>query len=67
MKLGFERGALADLNEIFAYIAQNNPEGAPKLVARIEKAAARIAEMPYMAATTAVGRGVVSTMRTACS
>jgi len=52
MKLGFELGALADLNDIFAYIAQNNPEGAPKLVARIENAAARIAETPYMGEAT---------------
>ena len=59
MKLGFERGALADLNEIFAYIAQNNPEDAPKLVARIEKAAARIAETHTLARRqTSQGSGV---------
>jgi len=26
MKLRYERGALADLEEIFAYIARDNPE-----------------------------------------
>jgi plasmid stabilization system protein ParE len=52
MKLRFERGALADLDEIFAYIVQDNPEAAAKLVARIEKAAARIAETPYMGEAT---------------
>ena len=52
MKLRFERGALADLDEIFAYIAKNNPEAAAKLVARIENAAARIAETPYMGEAT---------------
>ena len=36
MKLRFERGALADLDEIFAYIAADNPVAAARLVARIE-------------------------------
>ena len=39
MKLRYERGALADLEEIFAYIAQDNPQAAARLVARIEQAA----------------------------
>ena len=52
MKLRFERGALADLDEIFAYIAQDNREAAARLVARIEQITARIAETPYMGAAT---------------
>jgi plasmid stabilization system protein ParE len=38
MKLRYERGALADLDEIFAYIAADDPEAAARLVARIEEA-----------------------------
>jgi plasmid stabilization system protein ParE len=41
MKLRYERGALVDLHEIFAYIAQDNPSAAARLVARIEEVAAR--------------------------
>jgi toxin ParE1/3/4 len=52
MKLRFERGALADLDEIFAYIAQDNREAAARLVARIEQVTARIAKTPYMGAAT---------------
>jgi toxin ParE1/3/4 len=52
MKLRFERGALADLDEIFAYIAQDNPPAAARLAARIEEVAARIAEVPYMGEVT---------------
>jgi hypothetical protein len=36
MKLRYECGALADLDEIFAYVAANSREGAGHLVARIE-------------------------------
>jgi len=56
MKLRYERGALADLDEIFAYIAQDDREAAARLVARIEDAAARIAETPYMGVTTRKSR-----------
>jgi plasmid stabilization system protein ParE len=35
MKLRYERGALADLDEIFAYIAADNREAAARLVDRI--------------------------------
>ena len=48
MKLRYERGALADLDEIFAYIAADNPAAAARLVDRIEDAARRIAATPYM-------------------
>jgi hypothetical protein len=37
MKLRFERGALADLDEIFAYVAKDKPGAAAQLVARIEQ------------------------------
>jgi toxin ParE1/3/4 len=52
MKLRYERGALADLHEIFAYIAQDNPHAAARLVARMEEVVARIAETPYMGEAT---------------
>ncbi len=52
MKLRFERGALADLDEIFAYIAKDSHKAAAQLVARIEQATAEIAERPHLGATT---------------
>jgi toxin ParE1/3/4 len=52
MKLRYERGALADLAEIFAYIAADNREAAAHLVARIEGAARRIAANPRMGEAT---------------
>ena len=48
MKLRYERGALSDLEEIFAYIAADNPHAAARLVARIEDVAERIADSPLM-------------------
>ena len=48
MKLRYERGALADLDEIFSYVAQNNRAAAARLVARFEDASRRIAEAPYI-------------------
>jgi toxin ParE1/3/4 len=52
MKLRYERGALADLDEIFAYIAEDNREAAGRLVARIEEVAGRIAASPYIGEAT---------------
>ena len=52
MKLRYERGALADLEEIFAYIAADTPRAAARLVARIETTAKRIAEAPYIGEAT---------------
>jgi toxin ParE1/3/4 len=52
MRLRYERGALADLDEIFAHIAKDNPQAASRLVARIEGAAARIAASPYIGEAT---------------
>jgi toxin ParE1/3/4 len=52
MKLRYERGALADLDEIFSHIAEENREAASRLVNRIEGAAARIAASPYIGEAT---------------
>jgi toxin ParE1/3/4 len=52
MKLRYERGALADLEEIFSYIAADNPAAAARLVARIEEVAARITASPYLGEAT---------------
>src|ERR1700704_2020784 len=52
MKLRYERGALADLDEIFAYIAADNREAAGRLVTRIEHAAVRIAASPHIGGRT---------------
>jgi toxin ParE1/3/4 len=52
MKVRYERGALADLDEIFAYIAADNRAVAARLVARIEDIAKRIAATPYMGEAT---------------
>jgi toxin ParE1/3/4 len=56
MKLRYERGALADLDEIFTYIARDNRHAAARLVARIEEVAARIAETPFMGETARKSR-----------
>src|ERR1700732_3290208 len=52
MKLRYERGALADLDEIFAYIAADSREAAGRLVARIETGATRITASPHIGGTT---------------
>jgi toxin ParE1/3/4 len=56
MKLRYERGALADLDEIFAYISKDSPDAAARLAARLEQVAARIAEAPYMGEATRKSR-----------
>jgi toxin ParE1/3/4 len=52
MKLRFGRGALSDLEGIFAYIAADNPDAAARLVARIEEVTKRIAASPFMGQAT---------------
>lgn len=52
MKVRYERGALADLDGIFAYIARDNREAAARFVARIEQVVKRIAETPYLGEAT---------------
>jgi toxin ParE1/3/4 len=55
MKLRYERGALADLKEIFEYVATDDRRAAAQLVASIEEAGRLIAVHPYIGAAT--GRG----------
>jgi toxin ParE1/3/4 len=52
MKLRYERGALSDLDEIFQYVAKDNPQAASRLVTRIEEVAARIAAFPHIGQAT---------------
>jgi plasmid stabilization system protein ParE len=52
MKLRYERGTLADLDESFAYTAADSREAAGRLVTRIESVAARIAASPHIGGTT---------------
>ena len=52
MKLRYARGALADLDEIFSYVARDNPQAAARLVDRIEQVAGLLAERPYIGAAT---------------
>ena len=52
MKLRYERGALADLDEIFAYIAADNRQAAGRVVARIERVTKRIAASPRIGGAT---------------
>jgi toxin ParE1/3/4 len=52
MKLQYERGALADLAEIFAYIAEDDRGAAARLVSRIENVAQRIAANPMLGDAT---------------
>ena len=42
MEVLWLEGALADLSEIFEYIAERNPAAAPKVAAALHHAAARI-------------------------
>jgi toxin ParE1/3/4 len=52
MKLRYERGALSDLDEIFAHVAADSREAAARLLARIEGVAARIAASPHIGGLT---------------
>ena len=52
MKFRYERGALSDLDEIFSYVAKDNPEAASRLATRIEDVAARIAASRYIGQAT---------------
>jgi toxin ParE1/3/4 len=55
MKLHYERGALADLDEILAYIAEDNPRAAARVASRIEQAIQHIAHNPFMGQATSKG------------
>jgi toxin ParE1/3/4 len=52
MKVRYERAALADLEEIFSYIATDSRPAAARFVARIEEAAVRIGDNPYIGQRT---------------
>jgi toxin ParE1/3/4 len=47
MKVVYVRGALKDLETIRAYIAQDNPEAARRVIARIGQSASRLETFPY--------------------
>jgi toxin ParE1/3/4 len=52
MKLRYSRGALADLDEIFSYVARDNPRAAARLVERIERVSTLISDQPYLGMMT---------------
>jgi toxin ParE1/3/4 len=51
MRLRYDRGALADLDQLFAYTAENR-HAASQIVARIQEVIARITASPYMGKPT---------------
>lgn len=52
MRLTWRRSALAQLDAICNYIAQDSPAAAAALQARIEKVTGHLAEYPYMGRAT---------------
>ena len=52
MKVRFEEGALADLGDIFTYVAADNPKAAAELVEHIEHAVMLIGQQPAMGRRT---------------
>ena len=48
MRVGYTETALAEIEQIFAYVAAHNPPAAGRVVARIEQVIARIGEFPQM-------------------
>ena len=52
MKVRFNRGALADIDEILAYIGERNPKAAAELQARFERAAELIGHAPEIGTRT---------------
>ncbi|MBI2714665.1 MAG: type II toxin-antitoxin system RelE/ParE family toxin [Rhizobiales bacterium] len=51
MKVVYLRGALRDLEAIRAYIAQDDPDAARRVVARIERSIGRLATLPLSGRT----------------
>jgi toxin ParE1/3/4 len=47
MKIEYVRAALRDLESIRSYIANDNPEAAQRVVARIKEAISRLEGFPY--------------------
>ncbi len=50
MRIRYTETALAEIDEIFAYIARDNPQAAEALTFRIEKAVELLSRFPEMAA-----------------
>lgn len=48
MRVVFTEPALRALDDIFAYVAQENPSAAGRVVARIEKVAERLGAFPEL-------------------
>jgi plasmid stabilization system protein ParE len=48
MRVGYTSTALAELGDIFSYIAKHNRVAAARVVAHIEESAARLARFPRM-------------------
>jgi addiction module RelE/StbE family toxin len=48
MRVRYTQAALTEIDEIFAYIAADNPDAAARVVDRIEQVVARVGEYPLM-------------------
>jgi len=57
VRVRYTKRALAHLDEIFAYIARDNPAAARSVVERIQSVVLVLAEQPYIGRTT-VSEGV---------
>jgi toxin ParE1/3/4 len=65
MKIRFTPRAAADLDDIFAYVAKENPRAAADLVDKITVAVQRLGRFPDLGhATNPAGRQVVTVART---
>ena len=52
MRVRFNRGALADIDEIAAYVAERNPKAAAGLLARFEAASTLLGQSPEIGVRT---------------
>ncbi len=52
MRISYSRGALTQLDEIFSYIAHDNPRAASKLLERIESFTLLLGQLPQIGRTT---------------
>ena len=48
MRTRFSRDAVADLEEIFSYIAMDNPAAVAAVIDRVERSVARLADFPEL-------------------
>jgi toxin ParE1/3/4 len=60
VKVAYLRGALNDLNSIFAYIAEDDPVAAIKVINRIREVADLLAERPRLGRPGRRGRRYLS-------